>query len=83
MDYLKINYMDVIKALIEQAKGSKYKPTIAYMNINGKVINILDSKNKKKVEKYLIQKELDLVMYGNYFEDNKHKRINQLDLKLK
>lgn len=45
--------MDVIKAMMDQVKGCKYKPSVAYMNIGGKVIDIYDPKNKKKVEKYL------------------------------
>jgi hypothetical protein len=45
--------MDVIKAITEQAKGSKFKPSVIYMNINGRVIDILDKKNKKIVKKYL------------------------------
>lgn len=45
--------MDVIKAMTEQTKGCKYEPTSSFMNIGGKVIDILDTKNKKKAEKYL------------------------------
>ena len=48
-----LNPVDAIKLCIEQAKGCKYKPSVALMNIGGEVINIIDPKNKKKVEKYL------------------------------
>jgi hypothetical protein len=47
--------VDIFKQVINQVKQSKFTPSAAFMNINGEVIDILDKKNKKVVDKYLKQ----------------------------
>ena len=44
---------DVILECTKQLRTSNFKPSAIYMNIKGRVINILDKKHRKKVCKYL------------------------------
>ena len=45
--------IDEVRAMIRQTKGNKFTPSVIYMRINGRVINVLNPKYKKEVMEYL------------------------------
>jgi len=44
--------IDVIKEMAKQLELVEYKPYVCFMNINGEIIDILDKKNEKIVDRY-------------------------------
>ena len=55
--------LDIIQAVINQVKGTEYRPNAAFVFIKGEWIDILDKKNRKIVREYFKDKEMNAGMF--------------------